>query len=557
MSPGNNVVEFCVAIVPQEMNLFTFLIMNSSTVWILERLKRAWFGKTSFAERTSHANPTYVGIGGWDEEGRFLAAFDEMAIGAALIASDGRFLRVNRVLSEMLGYSPYELLSGGIQTITHADEVNDWNQIYHLLSKSADPVKVEKHCQHKLGYSIWVTLTLTPIRNNQERSLSFLCQLHDITKYKLAEETLQQNWRLLRGVIEGTPDAVFVKDLQGRYLIINSVGARLHNRPIDEIIGKSDADLFSIEEVQRALEIDRQVVESREGRVYELAVTIEGVTRAILFTKTPFLNHVGEVIGVVVVARDITEHQRASENLEHSRAELRALSARLQSVREDERMRIAREIHDELGQVLTGLKIDVVSLTRKISESVTRADWELLKDRTQGITNLINSAILTVRKISTELRPGLLDAVGLTAAIEWQAKEFENRTGVKCKLKLSHEKIILDQHRSIAIFRIFQEILTNVARHSQATEVGVIIEERDSELFLEARDNGRGIRANEFSNPKSLGLLGMRERALLLGGEVSIRGVPGKGTAVTVRIPFEQKGSAHSLLSSSDRMTGE
>ena len=130
----------------------------------------------------------------------------------------------------------------------------------------------------------------------------------------------------------------------------------------------------------------------------------------------------------------------------------------------------------------------------------------------------------------------MLDAVGLTAAIEWQAKEFESRTGIRCKLKLPSENIILDQNRSIAVFRIFQEILTNVARHSQATEVNINIEKREAVLFLEARDNGRGIKANEFSNPKSLGLLGMRERALLLGGEVSIRGVQSKGTIVTLRV---------------------
>lgn len=512
--------------------------MILSAIGIVERLKRVWFGKASFAERKSHVDLDILGIVGWDEEGRLLTALGEMAIGGALLASDGRFLRVNWSLCEMFGYSSDEFLNINIQSITPADEPNDWSQLYQLFSRSSDPVKVEKCYQHKLGHLIWVSLTLTPIRNNQEKSLSFIAQFHEITKYKRLEDVFWQNQLLLKGVIEGIPDAVFVKDRMGRYLIINRLGARLHGKREEEIIGKHDTELFPIEDIQQTIDIDREVMESGEGRVYELAVTIEGRTRAILFTKTPFLSQAGNIIGVVVVARDITEHQRASENLENSRVELRALSARLQSVREEERMRIAREIHDELGQVLTGLKIDIVSLTKRISDSVSKEDWVILKDRAQEITDLINNAIQTVRKISTELRPGLLDAVGLTAAIEWQAKEFESRTGIKCKLKLSHERISLDQHRSIAVFRIFQEILTNVARHSQATEVGVSIEERESELFLEATDNGRGIKANEFSNPKSLGLLGMRERALLFGGEVSVRGVPGKGTTVTVRVPF-------------------
>jgi signal transduction histidine kinase len=275
------------------------------------------------------------------------------------------------------------------------------------------------------------------------------------------------------------------------------------------------------------------------------------VTRAFLFNKTPYRNYLGQIVGLVVVARDITEHQRAAENLENSRSELRALSAQLQSVREEERMRIAREIHDELGQVLTGLKMDVVSLTKRMAEANAQTDWQQLKERSQAIAVLINNAILTVRKISTELRPGLLDAVGLTAAIEWQAKEFEKRTGIKCELNLPQSNVVLDQNRSVAVFRVFQEILTNVTRHAQASKVSVVLEEQGTYLFLEARDNGRGIKASEFSNPKSLGLLGMRERALLLGGEFNIRGVRGKGTTVTIRIPLEELGGNDARISPS------
>lgn len=514
--------------------------MISSAVWIVEWLKRIWGTNHRLVASATSDRPLWD-IDGWGEETRLLTAFDNMAIGAAFIASDGHFLRVNEFLCNMMGYSAKELSDNRIQALLFKAEQDDWNHICLMVSKSSSLIRVERCYRHKLGHAVWANVTLTPLRRYQEKTLSFFLQFQDITIYKQIEEQSVQSELLLKGIVAGTPDAVFVKDLRGRYLIINSLGAKLYGKPVEDIIGKSDSDLFSIEESQREIEIDDQVMKNGQNRAYEVAITIDGVTKAILFTKTPFLNPAGGVIGVVVVARDITEHQRASENLENSRAELRALSARLQSVREEERLRIAREIHDELGQVLTGLKLDLVSFTKKISESLNKADWDALKGRGQGIVNLINSAILTVRKISTELRPGLLDAVGLTAAIEWQAKEFETRTGIKCKLKLPHETVVVDQHRSIAIFRIFQEILTNVARHSRATEVSVSIEKRDSGLFLEAKDNGRGIRANEFSNPKSLGLLGMRERALLLGGEVTIRGIPSKGTIVTLRIPFETK----------------
>ncbi len=511
--------------------------MISSAVWIAEWFKRIWLGKSNSVEHHNH-DKAFLGINRRSDLHRLPVIFEDAGIGAALLREDGSILQVNRVLEELLGYSLNELAGQKIQSLSLADDLDGFNQLFNQSSKLTGSVKQEKSFLHKNRHKVWANVTLAPIRDAQSKNNAYLCQFQDITNSKQAEENLQRNQLLLKGIIEGIPDVVFVKDTQGRYLTINNAGAKLFGKPAEEIIGKYDFELFSSEEIQRANENDNLVMKTKEVIVYELAMTINGITQVMLFTKTPFLNKIGQVIGIVVVAQDITEHQRASENLEHSRSELRALSARLQSIREEERLRIAREIHDELGQVLTGLKLDLVSFTKKLPESRNKVDNEQLTLKSQEIITLINNAILTVRKISTELRPGLLDAVGLTAAIEWQAKEFESRTGIKCKLKLPSENIVLDQNRSIAVFRIFQEILTNVARHSQATDVNVSIEKRETLLFLEARDNGRGIKANEFSNPKSLGLLGMRERALLLGGEVSIRGVQNKGTIVTLRVPL-------------------
>ncbi len=513
--------------------------MSSSAILIMEWLKRAWLGKNASIDGVKQGN---IGMGNaawFDDEDRLLVGLESIPVGAAVIARDGRFLNVNRSLCEMFGYSPQELLKIDLQRIAHPEDKHDLGNLQQIFLQRDEAGQFENRYIHKSGHTIWVSAIISQLHTNSGRHQYLISQFRDITKYKQMEEDLRQTRNLLHGIIEGTPDAFFMKDKQGRYLVINPAGAHLFGRNIEEIIGKTDLDLHSPENVSQVQEIDRMVLSSGEVNTYELAITVAGTMKAFLFTKTPYRNHSGEIIGLVGIGHDITEHQRAAENLENSRAELRALSARLQSVREEERMRIAREIHDELGQVLTGLKIDVVSLAKKISELDTKDHWGQLRTKTQSIASLINNAILTVRKISTELRPGLLDAVGLLAAIEWQAREFEKRAGIKCRLKLPSVSISLDQNRSIAIFRIFQEILTNVARHSQATEVIVNIEEQNAFLILEAKDNGRGIRASEFSNPKSLGLLGMRERALLLGGEVSIRGVQGKGTTVSLRVPFE------------------
>jgi len=507
-------------------------------------LKRAWFGRGSERQLAESRSAEFVNR--WAGDDLLFNILDGVAVGAALITLDGRLVKVNSLLCEMLGYSAEEILNLGIQGITHPGDKHDLTHLNQILSGAVEHYRAEKRYLHKLGHTVWAISSVSLIKDNDQPRY-FLSQILDISQYKRNENKLLQSQTLLQGIIDGTPDVVFVKDNQGRYLTINAAGARLLGRAVGEILGKDDTDLYSPEDAQRIIETDRQVIDSGETKVYEMAIILDGETRAFLFTKTPYHNQAGEMQGLVVVARDITTHQQAAEHLENSRAELRALSAQLQSVREEERMRIAREIHDELGQVLTGLKMDVVSLARRMSDATTRQDWQKLKERTQSIADLINNAILTVRRISTELRPGLLDAVGLTAAIEWQAREFENRTGIKCKLRLPQGDVKLDQNRSVAVFRIFQEILTNVTRHARASEVNVVLEAREADLFLEAKDNGRGIRASEFSNPKSLGLLGMRERALLLGGEFNIRGVQGNGTTVTVRIPLEMKPNVEEL----------
>ena len=204
----------------------------------------------------------------------------------------------------------------------------------------------------------------------------------------------------------------------------------------------------------------------------------------------------------------------------------------LQAAREEERTRVAREIHDEFGQALTALKMDLVWIAPRLPED--QAD---LRDKTGLMLELVDTTIQMVQRIATELRPGLLDHLGLVAAIEWQAQEFAERTGMDCELQLSDEDIVLHRDLTTAIFRIFQEALTNVARHAEATRVRVELEDGPDEVVLVVLDDGKGITEGQVSDPKSLGLIGMRERVRAWGGDVVFRNVPGRGTAVTVRVP--------------------
>jgi signal transduction histidine kinase len=261
-------------------------------------------------------------------------------------------------------------------------------------------------------------------------------------------------------------------------------------------------------------------------------MTKDGRRLDVSLTASPLTDEHGTVWGVSTITRDISERKRADERLRRSEAESRALSVRMQSVREEERAHIAREIHDELGQVLTGLKMELAALGK-----AAKPREKGLARRIEPMLRTVDHTIDLVRRIASELRPGVLDVLGVAAAIEWQARDFHARSGIPCRVTSRLGERSLDQDVSTAIFRIFQESLTNVARHAKATRVRVHLAEARGRVILKVSDDGRGITESERSSVRSLGLVGMRERAALLGGDVSVTGVPGGGTTVVVSIP--------------------
>ena len=234
---------------------------------------------------------------------------------------------------------------------------------------------------------------------------------------------------------------------------------------------------------------------------------------------------------VCLIASDLSEMKRAEQELRASSEQLRNLAAHLLSVREEERARISREVHDELGQSLTAVKMDLAWLAGRLP----RRNGQMLK-RIRSTRQLADSIIQSIRRISTELRPAVLD-LGLAAAVEWQVQEFQARSGIQCKVRLLTREVVAS-NASTAMFRIFQETLTNVARHAKATRAEVVLQKQRDRLVLLIRDNGRGFDQADPSLSKSLGLLGMRERAAILGGRVNISSAPGKGTTVTAWIPL-------------------
>jgi len=243
---------------------------------------------------------------------------------------------------------------------------------------------------------------------------------------------------------------------------------------------------------------------------------------------------------LLVLSADVTERKQAEQALWGSREELRSLAAHLVSVRENERTAVAREIHDELGQSLTALKYDLSLLGKRLP-----AQAPGVASRIASMGELVDATIGTVQRICSELRPRLLDDLGLAAAIEWQIQQFIARTGIPCHMHIDLEGVNLDQECSTALYRILQEALTNILRHAGATEIDLSLTYRDGEVLMVVADNGRGITAQECGGQQAFGMMGMRERARMCDGSVTITGVTGKGTTIEVSLPVASEENDH------------
>jgi PAS domain S-box-containing protein len=338
-------------------------------------------------------------------------------------------------------------------------------------------------------------------------------------------------------IVENLTEMILVVDRHYRYQIVNKAYLDFRRVKLGQVIGHLIPELTGQEAFEQF--IKSRVDECFQGKLvkYESAVTYSELgPRDLNATCFPIQGPAG-IDRIAIVLEDITDRNRAERERQRAFQELQALNARLQNVREEERTSLARELHDRLGQTLTAIRIDLAALK-------TSPGREEYWHRIDAVSGLVEETIQTVRRISTELRPGILDDLGLVATLEWATKEFQARTGIKCQVTLPEANPAIGAARSTVLFRIFQEALTNIARHAGATRVTVDVSQDSEYLLLEVCDNGCGIDPEQLSASGSLGILGMRERALLVGGEVAISGTSGGGTTVRVRIPFNGRANA-------------
>ncbi|MBI5419562.1 MAG: PAS domain-containing protein [Deltaproteobacteria bacterium] len=339
------------------------------------------------------------------------------------------------------------------------------------------------------------------------------------------ERQVRERTREITSILKYTPAVVYIRDGNGRYTFINSRYEDLFGRRNEEIRGKTVHDVFPGEFADRFRASDRRVLqEGRPCQVEENVPHKDGV-HAYLATKFPIYDEKGTTIAVCGISIDITEIKRA-------RDQMRRLSDSIIASQEKERAAVSRELHDELGQVLTALHLDTVWLRERLKEADA-----LASERAHAMCGLIDKAIDEVRGMATRLRPGVLDNLGLVDALEWYVGDFEKRSKVACVYNHSDVPRV-DDRVATSAYRIAQEALTNVARHSLATRVDVSLRAEEGALTLSVEDDGRGFDPRELSESKGLGVAGMRERAELIGGKLSVRSRPGEGTKVCLRVPL-------------------
>jgi two-component system sensor histidine kinase UhpB len=355
---------------------------------------------------------------------------------------------------------------------------------------------------------------------------------------KRAEVELRRSEIFLESIVENIPDMIFVKDARElRFVRFNKAGEELLGHARRNLIGKSDYDFFPADEADFFTRADRDVLRNREVLdIPEEPILTKGKGLRYLHTKKiPILDENDHPLYLLGISEDITERKRAENELQRSFELLRTLSQRLEVVREQERTRIARELHDELGVRMTCMKMDLSRLLAMMREPLFPR--EKMEEKIRSMGTEVDTTIAEVQRLASELRPGLLDDLGLVAAIEWQCQDFERRSGIRCFCEASFDEIKISPSRATAAFRICQEALINVARHAKATFVRVLVKESGDDVLIEIQDNGQGIPAEKVNEAGSLGLLGMKERSMAIGGRLEIAGWPGKGTTVTLRFP--------------------
>jgi PAS domain S-box-containing protein len=469
---------------------------------------------------------------------RYNNLYNLSPVGFLTLDRKGRITELNERAARMLGFSASWLVMRPFMAFLARSSVRRFLSLLmgSLSQPEAETINLELSLgAHNTPVQVSVRTTL------DGRNLVHQMTLVDLTDTKKAEKQLHYvigNWSAL---VQNAPDVIMTLDRHGKITFVNrpiwgcSVTALLGTRLVDHVVKEHRPKLQ---------ECIRQIFRSPRRTTCEVAATNTGAEAWFSVICGPSSRQAAAMRSTVdgeappdaatVLIRDITENKRTEQTLRDNAKRLRELAARVEAIREEERMQIAREIHDELGQALTILKLDL-SWTR---QKIPRAQKDERK-RLTAMMHHVDGTIERVRKISSALRPPILDDLGLAAALEWQLTEFQKRSRIRCQFDADVEKFALTPAASAAVFRVVQEALTNVVRHARASNVQVRVGAAGDALEIAIIDNGKGITQQLVDSQESLGIIGMRERISRIGGQFKIGPRPGGGTAVEITMPMK------------------
>lgn len=462
-----------------------------------------------------------------------------MPIAAYEIQEPKRFVFINPKFTEWFGYTIQD-----IPDIDHWRKVAYRDEAYFLRMQKIwrdELIKVQ-HGEKPESQPIEVTIYCKD-GGTKDIEMSFstdnnLCYItfNDVTEKNCATRALRASEKKFRNISEQLPIPICVFSDKGETRFLNNAFVETFGYTKEDIptrldwLTKAYPDTDYRNEViaNRATATTRNPSKSRTRLVMQYEVTCKDGSKKII----EFFVSIGNR-NVYVVANDITGKVKAEEELKLSHRQLRELSSHLENIREEERKHISREIHDELGQQLTLLKLDLLQMSKKL-----HPEEKEMREKMKQADQLLADTMRSVRKIATQLRPSILDNLGLVSALEWQSREFEKNFGIRCVFESLLNEPQFTANQSNALFRIYQEALTNIARHAGATQVDAVLSQEDLRIVLEIRDNGKGFRMEDLAGKKTLGLKGMQERALMIDGDYRIESTPGQGTYLKISTPI-------------------
>ncbi len=456
--------------------------------------------------------------------------FDWASDGIFIFDDGGNYVDVNPRGCQMLGYSREEIAKQNITDTVLLE--NESLPIQFERLRRGETVITERKLIKKDRSIIQTEISARALPNGNIQAI-----VRDITERKIIEDKLKQQEEILleTGSMAMVGGWEFdVATLKGTW---TPEVAKIHDLdPNNETNVEIGLSFYKDEDRKKIETAIENAIRNKIPYDIELElVSAKGIHKWVRTIGKPICE-AGKVIKLRGAFQDITKYKLLEQDILRSREQYRALSSHLQTVREEERTHIAREMHDELGQILTSLKMNMSLMRREVESKAGLIEPQEIVNEINSMNTLIDNAVRSVRKLITELRPELLDKLGLIAALEWFIQEFAKRTKIECEFLTEVEHLKLNPEKELAVFRIVQESLTNAAKYSGADKINVSIKKTDENIFVEINDNGKGISEVELKGTKSYGLLGMRERANIIGAELYITGQPQKGTTIKLRI---------------------